>query len=242
MGLIQLSSRTSPEQVASKVLREKKKQSTDISFSVQGRHLDVHMGEPSKAVLRVSADDMLNQQSQFHFSSRRRHQSAANWKELVKSSGFKADIPNQKAVDELQRSRTADLFTSTIVRGNVGTEANPEHDDITVVYCKDTVELCKRVCAHRQVPLGMVKVQGDHGQGSLKISVQPTASNSVHDLQLLAVTKDSGESVGTLSSILNLLDVGKILEAGGDLIITGDLKFLQLLYGIKTGHSKFPCV
>lgn len=204
--------------------------------------MKLHVGGPSVPVVRVSADDMLNQQSEFHFSSRRGHRNGKLWKEHIERSGCKAVIPGQRAVDELRRSRTDDLFTTTVIEANVGTEANIKLQDMFVVYCTDAAELCKRVCAHRNIPMGPVKLQGDHGRGTLKISVQPTASNSVNDLQILAVTHDSNESVVTLTNILNLLKVNTLIDAGADLIITGDLKFLQLLFGIKTGHSKYPCV
>lgn len=85
------------------------------------------------------------------------------------------------------------------------------------------------------------KIQGDHGQGSLKISAQFSQSNSVDDLQLLAVTQESGESIMTLTRIFELLRLDRLEEFGVSLIFTGDLKFIQLAMGIMTGHARHPC-
>ena len=113
--------------------------------------------------------------------------------------------------------------------------------DIKVVYCTDIAALCRRVCVHRQQPLGMVKIQGDHGRGVFKISAQFTPSNSVQMLQLLAVTADSNESMTTLKGMLDLLNLSALVDIGAELVFTGDRKFIQLVYGIKTGYSRYPC-
>ena len=55
------------------------------------------------------------------------------------------------------------------------------------------------------------------------------------------MTTDSGESISTLKGIFEKLNIGALAELGSHIIFTGDLKFLQLIFGIKTGHAKYPC-
>ena len=111
------------------------------------------------------------------------------------------------------------------------------------MHCADAAELCRRICAHRKQLLDVVNVQGDHGRGSLKISAQITPSNSVQQLQVLKVTEQSGDSVCTLAmtSMLQAINLPSVTDMGAEIFSAGDLKLLQLLYGIKTGNAKCPC-
>ena len=92
-----------------------------------------------------------------------------------------------------------------MVKGNKGTELNPIMCDINVVYCKYIIALARQIFEYRGELSAYVKIQGDHGQGSLKLSVQFTFSNSVNDLQVLAMTNESGESIQTIKAIIELV-------------------------------------
>ena len=128
-----------------------------------------------------------------------------------------------------------------MVRGNKGSELNPIICDISVVYCTNIIALSRKIFEYRGDFSRIVKIQGDHGQGSFKLSAQFTFSNSVNDLQILAVTTESGESILTIKSIMELVKPHSLEEMGCMLFYTGDLKFIQLLIGIKTGNASYPC-
>ena len=90
--------------------------------------------------------------------------------------------------------------------------------------------------------LGMCKLQGDHGQGSLKLSIQFTFSNSVSTIIILAITEESKDSVLTLKVLESLVNPQKLYENLGVTVLrTGDLQYLQLSVGIMTGNAMYPC-
>ena len=63
----------------------------------------------------------------------------------------------------------------------------------------------------------------------------------MNDLQILAVTKESGESILTIKNIIELVQPHILRDLGARLVYTGDLQFIQLLIGIKTGNASYPC-
>ena len=81
----------------------------------------------------------------------------------------------------------------------------PVINDIKVIYCSDVKILARNISEYRGEILNIVKIQGDHGQGSFKLSAQFTYSNSVNQLEVLAVTDESGESILTIRSIIDLV-------------------------------------
>ena len=82
--------------------------------------------------------------------------------------------------------------------------------------------------------LDTCKLQGDHGQGSLKLSIPFDFSNSVNTLIILAITLESKESILTLKDIENLVNPQSLVEKLGMKVLrTGDLQYLQLSVGIK---------
>ena len=90
--------------------------------------------------------------------------------------------------------------------------------------------------------LDVCKLQGDHGQGSLKLSIQFNFSNSVNSLIILAITEESKESILTLKEIEKLVNPQSLEENLGITVLrTGDLQYLQLSIGIKTGNAAYPC-
>ena len=91
-----------------------------------------------------------------------------------------------------------------------------------------------------------LKISVDHGQGFLKIGAQvidkPDFSNSVSDFLLLCVAEVS-ESRHNLLSLLSLPPFVKLFEnTRFTILLSADLKCLQLLSGISTGNAKYPCV
>ena len=215
--------------------------SGNASLPRYGSRLNVQVGAPKPQAVVISADDMLNQQASFSYSSRQNMKNMWQWRRWIEGSGVRVVMPSRRAVDEARNDRTGDLFTTAVVPGNVATEANPAFQDIEVVHCSDVRELCTRVCAHRDSLLDVIKIQGDHGQGVLKISVQITPSNSVNDLQILAASSDSNESIRTLRSMFGLINIESLVSMGAHVLFAGDLKFIQLLLGIKTGNAMYPC-
>ena len=164
------------------------------------------------------------------------------WKAHLKDQGFKVDIAGQKKIDKLRKERVDDLFEMKYVKGNIGTENNPIYRDIKVIYCNDICQLAKRIAKYRNCLLGTCKLQGDHGQGSLKLSMQFTFSNSVSNIIILAITEESKDSILTLKELETLVNPQILQENLGLTILrTGDLQYLQLSVGIKTGNATYPC-
>ena len=54
----------------------------------------------------------------------------------------------------------------------------------------------------------------------------------MNDLQILAVTKESGESILTIKNIIELVQPHILQDLGARLVYKGDLQFIQLLIGI----------
>lgn len=234
-------STTTVERVTCVALESLVDNSGNASLPRHGKKLNVHVGAPKPPTAAVSADDMLNQQSSFGFSGRQNMRNMWQWRKWIEGCGVKVAMPSRRAVDEARDERTGDLFTTAAVPGNIATEAKPTFKDIEVVHCNDIRELCRRVCAHRGLPVDVIKIQGDHGQDVLKISIQITPSNSVDRLQILAATSDSKESIRTLTSMFGLINVESLVSMGAHVIFAGDLKFIQLMMGIKTGNAMYPC-
>ena len=160
----------------------------------------------------------------------------------LKNQGFKVKIAGQHRIDNLKKDRLDDLYEMKEVWANIGSEKNPISKKINVVYCIDICELARRITSHRNAELDICKLQGDHGQGSLKLSIQFTFSNSVTSLIILAITEESKESILTLKVLENLVNPQSLEQnLGVRLLRTGDLQYLQLSIGIKTGNATFPC-
>ena len=127
---------TSPQQMAYKYVKARLDDNGQLSLRGQGggQATEISVGGPELPVVTMTSDDMLHQQAVFHFSSRRNYRNACQWKARIKESGLKARLPGQKAVDKLCQERTDDLFTTTIIKGNIGTEAYPKTKDIGVLH------------------------------------------------------------------------------------------------------------
>ena len=91
-----------------------------------------------------------------------------------------------------------------------------------------------------------VKIGIDHGQGFRKIGVQivdkPEFSNSVSDILLIRVTEVS-ESRHNLITLLTMPPFVTFFDDPRfTVVLSADLKCLQLLSGMSTGNAKFPCI
>ena len=198
--------------------------------------------KPDPAVISVTEEDLLKQQSMSRISNRQLHKQKQLWKSLLKEQGCKIDIAGRGKVENLRKERVDDLFNISEVRGNVGTEKHPEFKTITIIYCTDICELAIRVARHRNEELGICKLQGDHGQGSFKLSIQFNFSNSVSTLMILALTEESKDTIETIKQIEKLVNPQLLEEnLGMKVLRTGDLQYLQLSIGIKTGNASYPC-
>ena len=154
-------STTTVERVTCVALESLVDNSGNASLPRHGKKLNVHVGAPKPPTAAVSADDMLNQQSSFGFSGRQNMRNMWQWRKWIEGCGVKVAMPSRRAVDEARDERTGDLFTTAAVPGNIATEAKPTFKDIEVVHCNDIRELCRRVCAHRGLPVDVIKIQGD---------------------------------------------------------------------------------
>ena len=209
-------------------------------------HSETNLKLVSKAkihpVFSVTEDDLNLHQSVSRLSSRQMQKQKLLWKLNLKNQGFKVKIAGQHKIDELRKERIDDLFEETEIRANIATEKNPVYKLINVVYCNNICELAKRVAKNRNTILDTCKLQGDHGQGSLKLSIQFNFSNSVNTLIILAITQESKESILTLKEMERLVNP-EILKTklGMTVLRTGDIQYLQLSIGIKTGNASYPC-
>ena len=164
------------------------------------------------------------------------------WKMRLQDQGFRVDIAGQKKIDQVRKERVDDIFDMKEIVGNAGTEKNPILKNIRVAYCTNVCELARRIAKHRNSVLDICKLQGDHGQGSLKLSIQFNFSNSVNSIIILAITEESKESIVTLKQLENLVKPQDLHEKLGLTVLrTGDLQYLQLSVGIKTGNAAYPC-
>ena len=197
---------------------------------------------PSPPIFSATADDLLLHQSVSRLSSRSMYKQTKLWKNNLQQQGFQVNIACQKKIDKLRKERVDDLFDIKLIKGNTGTEKNPIYKNISVVYCTNICELAKRIAKHRNTVLDFCKLQGDHGQGSLKLSIQFNYSNSVSSIIILAITEESKESIVTLKELEKLVNPEALqLNLGLTILRTGDLQFLQLSIGIKTGNAAYPC-
>ena len=203
-------------------------------------NLQSFQNHPPKFI--ANADDLILNQSVSRLSSRQMHKQTKLWKGLLKDQGFDVHIAGQKTIDKVRKERVDDLFEVTEVQGNVGPEKNPIYINISVEYCNNICELARRIAKHRNTVLSMCKLQGDHGQGSLKLSMQFDVSNSVSNIIILAVTEESKDSILTIKELETLVNPQSLQENLGVTILrTGDLQYLQLSVGIKTGNATYPC-
>ena len=127
--------------------------------------------KPDPAVITVTEEDLLIQQSMSRISNRQLHKQKKLWKTLLKEQGCKIDIAGRGKVENLRKERVDDLFNISEVRGNVGTEKHPDFKTITVIYCTDICELAIRVARHRNEKLGICKLQGIMVRGHLNLSL-----------------------------------------------------------------------
>ena len=193
-------------------------------------------------IISITEKDLTMHQSISRLSCRQMHKQKVLWKSHLKEQGLKVKIAGQNKIDQLRKERVDDLFDIKEIIGNAGTEKNPMIKPINVVYCTDICELAKRIAKNRNTVLDTCKLQGDHGQGSLKLSIQFDFSNSVNTLIILAITLESKESILTLKEIENLVNPQSLVEKLGMKVLrTGDLQYLQLSVGIKTGNASYPC-
>ena len=193
-------------------------------------------------IFHLNECDLNMHQSISRQSSRQMHKQKLLWKSHLKDQGFKVKIAGQAKIDQLRKARIDDLFDVKEIRGNAGTEKNPIYKSVNVVYCTDICELAKRIANSRNTVVGTCKLQGDHGQGSLKLSIQFDFSNSVNTLIILAITEESKETILTLKEIEELVNPQSLEQNLGMTVLrTGDLQYLQLSIGIKTGNATYPC-
>lgn len=213
----------------------------NLQLGRRGRRTIAVSAGPQKIKVQVSADDLLTESSHHQMSRRMLINKSQLWRERLDKPGIKAEIAGAGAVNKLREQRIGDLFDIDTLRANCGTEKNPKFADVPVVRCTNVVTLARRVVAHRGTVIHYVKIQGDHGQKALKVSAQFTESNSVNDLMILAATECSGESCVTIGGILDIIKPYELEKLGVHLIWAGDLKWIQLMEGIKTGNTAFPC-
>ena len=234
-------SKASSLAIATRLIRNVCKSGESVILPTEGHPIKVHVGNQPKPIVSLTAEDILKQQADMRWSSR---QSANNIKTIrihLQNQNIKAKLSGKNAVQKLIKDRTEELFDEKLVRGNKGSELNPIICDVNVVYCTNIIALARNIFQYRGDFSRLVKIQGDHGQGSFKLSAQFTFSNSVNDLQILAVTSESGESILTIKSIIELVKPQSLEDMGIMIYYTGDLKFIQLLLGIKTGNASYPC-
>ena len=234
-------SKVSSLALASRIIRDNSNPGSSMMVPTEGRRIKIQVGSQAKPIISLTAEDILKQEADMRWSAR---QSAENVKMLrnhLKTQNVTVKFAGQNAVKKIVKVRTEDLITETIINGNKGSELNPILCDINTVYCNDVKCLARRISTFRKKVVDWVKIQGDHGQGSFKLSAQLTFSNSVNNLQILAVTQESGESIMTIKSIIELVKPEDLEDIGARVIYTGDLQFLQLLLCIKTGNASYPC-
>ena len=196
----------------------------------------------SQPIFAITEKDLSMHQSISRLSSRQMHKQKTLWKSQLTNQGFKVKIAGQRKIDQLRKERVDDLFDIKEIVGNAGTEKNPLIRSINLVYCNNICELAKRIAKNRNSVLDTCKLQGDHGQGSLKLSIQFDFSNSVSTLIILAITQESKESILTLKEMENLVNPQSLHDQLGMTVLrTGDLQYLQLSVGIKTGNASYPC-
>ena len=196
----------------------------------------------NRSVIVFNEKDLFMQQSVSHLSGRQMHKQKMLLKNNLENQGFAVKVAGQRKIDQLKKDRVDDIFENKEVITNIGSEKNPIYSKINIVYCSNICELAQRIAFHRNAELITCKLQGDHGQGSLKLSVQFTFSNSVHTLIIVAITEESKESISTIKAMEDLVkpqDLEKKL--GVRVLRTGDLQYLQLSIGIKTGNASYPC-
>lgn len=232
-----------PLKLASAIIHKTPEDSAIIKLPSPNRQkMEVTIGKTKIPVLSVSAQDALRENAVLKMSRRIFLKRSQIWRERLEEQGIRAKIVGVKAVNDLCKQRVNDLYSVSTIRGNVGTEANPNIRDIDVTHCTNICALARRVASHRGKILQYIKIQGDHGRKVLKISAQFCESNSVDDLSILAATKFSGESCVTIAGILDLIKPNELIKnLGCKIMLAGDLKFLQLYLGIKTGNATYPC-
>jgi hypothetical protein len=219
------------------------KKSTSLSLPTGGKPLTVHVGNLAKQTFSMTTEQIHTMQASQRWSDRETHRTLSIIKSAVKQNGLNSDLPGKKPLRSSIAAKVEDLYTETLNLCNTGTEKNPKLKIIPIVWCTDVCELCRRVVSHRRTILDVVKIEGDHGQGVLKLSAQFTFSNSVSTMSILAATEHSGESILTLSTMLTLVDPFQlIVRLGAKLMIAGDIKFMQLTISIKTGNCQYPCI
>ena len=72
----------------------------------------------------ATSDDLLLHQSVSRLSSRQMYKQTQLWKKNLQHQGFKVAIAGQKKIDQLRKERVDDLFVTTDITTNTGTEKN----------------------------------------------------------------------------------------------------------------------
>ena len=120
--------------------------------------------------------------------------------------------------------------------------------NVPMIYCNDINGLIKDWWpsdTSDTFPTLVIKCSVDYGQGFLKVSVQilndERYSNSVSELLLVALV----EAPETRKNLLTIFSIESFQNFFSDpdfsTILVADNKCLQLMLGISTGNSKYPC-
>lgn len=231
-----------PLALASDVVRSAAHNGT-LTLPTRGRPVKVYIGTKGKKAAQNKfsweAEDVYQHQSVMCMSGRKIDKINQFYKKALTAQGIPCKIATYPLLRNVVKSeRVGDLFETSKTMLNDGTEKNPDVKNGEVVHCTNIVELARRLSHYRQKPIDIVKVEGDHGQGILKITGQFTFSNSVSTMIVLGATQESNESILTIKTMMELIKIKDLIDQLGVLVVySGDCKFLQLLICILTGNS-----
>ena len=87
---------------------------------------------------------------------------------------------------------------------DVGSDATPRYDPLSIAYCNNITLLVQRVLAHRNEPDLPIsaKMGVDHGQSKLLVTLSLNFSNSVNELLIIGASLEAKENKSCLKSWL----------------------------------------
>ena len=160
--------------------------------------------------------------------------------------GRKSVQLNFKKARKDKNSLFLDLFASETFGSSSG-------DVFPVIYCTNLNDFIHRVCENRRLFPDFVKIGFDSGRSSLKatlslIDTTPVIldskeksaffkDSSVHKSFIVAFGSNLPESYDAMKFLFELLK----LNQRRDFKLSGDLKCTNLILGLQSHSSKFPC-
>ena len=159
-----------------------------------------------KQHLKFTADDSVGLMKKCNLSYRATYNILRHMKLQFRQQKVIFEIVGRNSIRNEVLSRTGDLFDQFDGVLNIGSDASPKYDNISIVYCTNITTLVQRVLSHRSEPDLPIsaKMGCDHGQGKLLVTLSLNFSNSVKEILIIGASLEGKENKSCLRWFLGI--------------------------------------